>query len=87
MTDHVTLEFTVEPFVPTEPGPHVLASIETARRRGLDVDVGPFGTTAAGTAEDIADAAKAVITAALANGATRISLQISTQPTEPEDQP
>ena len=41
----LTVEFTVEPFVAGEPGPHVQAAIEAARRSGLAVDVGPFGTS------------------------------------------
>lgn len=78
MTDRVTLEFTVEPFTPATPGPHVVASIEAARATTADVDVGPFGTTAVLPADAIAEATRSVVAAALANGATRISLQIST---------
>ena len=44
----LTVEFTVEPFVAGEPGPHVQAAIEAARRSGLAVDVGPFGTSVSG---------------------------------------
>ena len=84
MTDRVLLEFTVEPFTPNAPGPHVLASIAAAAATvGATVDMGPFGTSTAGEASDIADAARALIVAALTNGATRVSLQVTTEdPTE-----
>lgn len=78
MTDNAVLEFTVEPFVPANPGPHVLASIEAARETATSVEVGPFGTTATGDTSEIATIAQQVIAAALANGASRVSLQIST---------
>jgi uncharacterized protein YqgV (UPF0045/DUF77 family) len=77
MTDRATLEFTVEPFTATHQGPHVIASIEAARQVTGDVDVGPFGTTAYVVEDEVAEATRAVVAAALANGATRISLQVS----------
>jgi hypothetical protein len=34
------LEFTVEPFLPAQPGPHVTAPIDAATASGPDVTVG-----------------------------------------------
>jgi uncharacterized protein YqgV (UPF0045/DUF77 family) len=82
VTERVTLEFTIEPFTPSLPGPHVVASIDAARATSAEVEVGPFGTTVVAAADEIAETTRAVITAALANGATRISMQISTDQPE-----
>lgn len=78
MSDEAILEFTVEPFVPSDPGPHVLASIEAATATGTAVDVGPFGTTVTAPADRLPAIARAVLEAALSNGASRVSLQVST---------
>ena len=72
----LTVEFTVEPFVEGDPGPHVRAAVEAAERSGLAVDVGPFGTTVTGDDETVLDVVDAVVRAAVAAGATRVSLQV-----------
>jgi uncharacterized protein YqgV (UPF0045/DUF77 family) len=71
------VEFTVEPFVEGEPGPHVIAAVEAARACGLDVDFGPFGSVADGDDAAVLDALDAIARAAMAAGATRVSLQLS----------
>jgi uncharacterized protein YqgV (UPF0045/DUF77 family) len=73
----LTVEFTVEPFVAGEPGPHVQAAIEAARRSGLVVDVGPFGTSVSGDDDRVLDTLDAVVRAAVAAGASRVSLQLA----------
>ena len=70
-------EFTIEPFVEGDPGPHVRAAVAAAEAAGLVVDVGPFGTSVKGGSADVLDAVDAVVRAAVANGATRISLQLT----------
>ena len=57
------VEFTVEPFVPGAPGPHVLAAVDAAAAHGLTVEFGPFGSSGEG--------------AALEAGASRVSVQVS----------
>lgn len=74
----VRVEFTVEPFVEGSPGAHVTAAIDAVRTAGLPVDVGPFATTTTGSAGEIADAVRALVDAALAQGATRINVQVET---------
>ena len=76
-TEAATLEFTIEPFVPARPGPHVTASIAAAESIATSVEVGPFGTTASGPVGQIGVIAAAVIDAAMSNGASRVSLQVT----------
>jgi uncharacterized protein YqgV (UPF0045/DUF77 family) len=73
----LTVEFTIEPFVPGEPGPHVRAAVEAAERSGLAVDFGPFGTAVTGDDEAMLAAVDRILRAAVAAGATRISLQVA----------
>lgn len=76
---HVTLEFTVEPFVESNPGPHVQAAIAAASSDPeLNVDVGPFGTVVAGNDDSVLATTQKILAAAFANGASRVSLQLTT---------
>ena len=75
MTLHA--EFTVEPFVDGSPGPHVRAAVDAAVAAGLTVQFGPFGTSMSGDDTAVLDAVDAVVRAALAAGATRVSLQLT----------
>jgi uncharacterized protein YqgV (UPF0045/DUF77 family) len=70
------VEFTIEPFVAGEPGPHVRAAIDAAEQGGLAVDVGPFGTTVSGDDDAVLTAVDRLLRAATAAGATRVSLQV-----------
>ena len=71
------VEFTIEPFVEGEPGPHVRAAVDAARRSGLTVDFGPFGTSVSGEDGPVLDAVDGILRAATAAGATRVSLQLA----------
>jgi uncharacterized protein YqgV (UPF0045/DUF77 family) len=68
----VRLEFTVEPFVPGRPGPHVHAAIDAVRARGLAVEIGPFSSMTDGDGDEVAAAIRDLVTAAVANGASRL---------------
>ncbi len=75
----LTAEFTVEPFEPSNPGPHVQAAIEAVRRNGstaITVEVGPFGTAITGPAAEVLALLNQATVAAFDNGATRISQQV-----------
>jgi uncharacterized protein YqgV (UPF0045/DUF77 family) len=72
----LVVEFTIEPFVEGEPGPHVRAAVEAAERSGLSVDFGPFGTTVTGDDAAVLDAVDGLLRAATAAGASRVSLQL-----------
>jgi uncharacterized protein YqgV (UPF0045/DUF77 family) len=71
------VEFTIEPFVEGDPGPHVRAAVDAAERSGLTVDFGPFGTTVSGEDDVVLDAVDRILRAATAAGATRVSLQLA----------
>jgi len=76
----IVAEFTVEPFEASDPGPHVRAAIEAAESGAAPdvlVDVGPFGTAISGPRDAVLQLVHDVNRAALAAGATRLSLQIS----------
>jgi uncharacterized protein YqgV (UPF0045/DUF77 family) len=72
----LVVEFTIEPFVEGEPGPHVRAAVEAAERSGVTVDFGPFGTTVSGDDEAVLTAVDRLLRAATGAGATRVSLQM-----------
>jgi uncharacterized protein YqgV (UPF0045/DUF77 family) len=76
MTVHA--EFTVEPFNPGEPGPHVTAAFSAAEACGASLEVGPFGTLLRGATDEVVFAAvDAAVRAAVNAGATRVSFQLS----------
>ena len=71
------LEFTVEPFVEGNPGPHVRAAVAAVESLGASVEFGPFGSTCQAPAAAMPDLVAALVKAALANGATHVSLHVS----------
>jgi uncharacterized protein YqgV (UPF0045/DUF77 family) len=73
----IKVEFTVEPFVEGGPGPHVRAALDQVRARGLVVDVGPFANTVDGEHHVVLKTVEPLVTAALANGATAVTLAVS----------
>ncbi len=70
------VEFTVEPFVEGQPGPHVTAALDAVRSLGPDVDFGPFGTSFEASADVAAASVSALVAAAYANGATHVSIHV-----------
>jgi uncharacterized protein YqgV (UPF0045/DUF77 family) len=73
----VVAEFTIEPFVEGSPGPHVSAGLDAVRAAGFDPVIGPFGSSVTGELEAVTAAVAALLAAATAAGATRVSLQVS----------
>lgn len=72
-------EFTTEPFHGEgEPPGHARHARAAAESAGLTVDFGPLGTTARGDADALLDALPVIARAALAAGASRLTLQLST---------
>jgi uncharacterized protein YqgV (UPF0045/DUF77 family) len=71
------VEFTIEPFVEGRPGPHVTAAIAAAEARGLDVDVGPFGSSVVVELADLGALIGELSDAAMANGATHVSVHVA----------
>lgn len=75
----VVVEFTIEPFVDGHPGPHVRAAVEAATAAGAEVEFGPFGSTGRVAAESMPDVVAAITGAAFSNGATHVTLSISSE--------
>jgi uncharacterized protein YqgV (UPF0045/DUF77 family) len=72
------VEFTTEPFDLDEAPRHAVVARETVQSAGLDaVDVGPFGNTAEGSAQEVLAAVQAMLRRSLDAGATRVSLQVN----------
>lgn len=72
------MEFTTEPFDLDEAPAHAVVAREVIQAAQLDaVDVGPFGNTAEGGADEVLTAVDALLRRALKAGATRVSLQIN----------
>ncbi|MCX5386428.1 MULTISPECIES: hypothetical protein [unclassified Streptomyces] len=72
------VEFTTEPFDLDEAPPHAVVARDVVQAARLDaVDVGPFGNTAEGGADEVLTAVDALLRKALAAGATRVSLQVN----------
>ncbi len=74
------LEFTIEPFVEGQPGPHVTSAIEAAQACGYEIDFGPFGSSCCVPADRAGEVARAVLDAAFAHGATHVSLHTERLP-------
>lgn len=72
----VRVEFTIEPFHDAAPGIHVQAALAAVTGLGLAPEMGPFGTSIVATELLAVAAVTAVTAAALANGATRVSVQV-----------
>ena len=70
-------EFTTEPFVGEGAAPaHATATLHVVERAGLTCDFGPLGTSISGEDDALLPVLGQVLEAALANGATRVSLQV-----------
>ena len=79
------VEFTTEPFELDGFPDHAKAARRAVDEAGLTVDVGPFGTSAEGEAEAVLAAVARLLRDGLTEGATRISIQVSTlDPSEDE---
>ncbi len=72
----VRIEFTIEPFVEGHPGAHVAAAVDAARALGADVEFGPFGSSCEVEDSGAGSLVGAVTDAAVANGATHISVHV-----------
>jgi uncharacterized protein YqgV (UPF0045/DUF77 family) len=70
-------EFTTEPFVGEGPIPaHAAEALLVVEQAGLDCDFGPLGTSVTGEDAAVLPVLGRVLAAALAHGATRVSLQV-----------
>lgn len=70
------LDFTIEPFVDGQPGPHVTAPVAALEALGINVEFGAFGSSCMAEADRIPELVAEVIRVAYANGATRVTIEI-----------
>lgn len=70
------VEFTIEPFVEAAPGEHVTAPVDALRDLGVDVEVGPFGSSCTVPSERVGDVVAAIARIAVERGATHINVDI-----------
>ena len=71
------VEFTIEPFVEGRPGSHVTAAVAAVEARGLVVEIGPFGSSVVVELGDVGAVVGALSDAAMANGATHVSVHVA----------
>lgn len=72
------VEFTTEPFDLDEAPRHAVVAREIMQNADLEaVDVGPFGNTAEGSADEVLEVVQAILRHTLEAGATRVSLQVN----------
>jgi hypothetical protein len=71
------VEFTVEPFVEGQQGPHVMAPIHALVALGVEVEVGPFGSSCVVASETSGDVVATVVRAAFEHGATHVNIDVS----------
>lgn len=70
------VEFTIEPFVPGEPGPHVTESIAAVRALGHEVEIGPFGSSVTVPADAAGAVVAAVVDTAFRHGADHVNVDV-----------
>lgn len=72
----IRVEFTVEPFVEGQPGPHVLAAVSAVESFGVSVEFGPFASEFEADPAVALSAVSALIESAYDNGATHVNIHI-----------
>ncbi len=75
----VRAEFTTEPFHGEDESlpAHVTSAADALGYAGLSPDLGPLGTSVVGECDEVVDAVGAALKAAMANGATRVTLTLA----------
>ena len=71
------VEFTIEPFIEAQPGPHVTAPVNALAALGIDVEVGPFGSGCDVPSDQIGNVVATVVRVAVENGATHVNVDVS----------
>lgn len=79
---NLAIEFLVEPFVEGSPGPHVDAAVEAFANASIEVNMGPFSTSASAPIDDVASAVAEMIRSSMSKGATSIRIQVGAAPSD-----
>ncbi len=75
-----TVEFVIEPFTEDSPGQHVVSGIAAMEALGLNVTMGPFGSTVTGDVANVSDAIGPMIASAVKGGAKRVLIELVVDP-------
>jgi len=75
----LVIEFTIEPFVEGQPGPHVTQAVAAVEHHGIIVEFGPFGSTFTVNGDQMPVVVADMMRAAYANGATFVSVSVARQ--------
>jgi uncharacterized protein YqgV (UPF0045/DUF77 family) len=78
--DAYRAEFMIEPFTEGALGPPVLAGIDAVKERGVEPEIGAFGTTIVGEPEVVVAALGDMLKRAMDAGATRVVVQVARNP-------
>lgn len=70
------IEFTIEPFLEGRPGHHVTAPADAVRAMGVDVEVGPFGSSCTVDDERAGDVVAMVVRLAVEHGASHVNVDV-----------
>lgn len=73
----LTVEFTIEPFVEGDPGPHVTSAVAAVEAHGIAVDFGPFGSLFSVDDETLPIVVADLLRVAYGNGATFVNVSVS----------
>jgi uncharacterized protein YqgV (UPF0045/DUF77 family) len=74
MSEKIMVEFTIEPFTDGTPGHHVTKAIAAVEALGVEVHIGPFGSSFVAETEKAAEAIAVLSRMAYDNGATHITI-------------
>ncbi len=75
----LVVEFTIEPFVEGQPGPHVTQAVAAVEQHGVKVDFGPFGSMFTATEASMPTIVADMMRAAYSHGATFVSVNVARQ--------
>lgn len=70
------VEFTIEPFNEGQPGRHVTAPADMLRGMGVNVEIGPFGSSCVVADERASEIVATVVRIALEHGASHVNVDV-----------
>ena len=71
------VEFTIEPFREGQPGEHVTAPADAVRALGVDVEVGPFGSSFLVDDDRVGEVVATVVRLAVEHGASHVNVDVA----------
>lgn len=71
------VEFTIEPFLEGRPGRHVTAPTDALRDMGVDVEIGPFGSSCDVDDGRTGEVVATVVRLAVEHGASHVNVDVT----------